>query len=575
MTKRNDAQDLSKSIGTLNVDLEDDAESLFDPLEEEITSYLDDELTSEERQDFERRLESDSCLKERFEKHCSAWNALELLVDVSSNVDVTESTVKRLNSETQTELAKLDKQKTRRNRLFFTVCSGASCVFVFFGYFLFSLFFPDVQKQRVTDRNVVSRLAQLEAIGDFEYLAALSRTDFFAKHSPQDALSRESESPQSPIKSQIKTEDERSYEELLQDRSFYRLQQRFERLNEPSKERWRLLWKKIEASPNKELLLKTLDNYSEWLTNFANDEERERLQTESVSERIADVHRKNEELARFWDHFSFRRQNDQFNNWTQKSEGKTTSQNQEKTSSLSPDDSAQSTPFATQMFMLRNLLPEELRREDFRSVYLKYELFCRNSGLDEKDDGILDFLKADVNVYDQLSESAKSYLSSLPEDERRSALSLITALCVSEKNASDYYRQNAFRRSTTPSRYGFRGEVNGGGFRNINRQNVSIRELANDLRNANSRVRDYITSQPSSEAQALLLGLHWAGGRMKLDIPIKSSDSQSLLPGGSAILSPSPQESRQLFNVSSSDMDTTSNVQEVEASRRLQSSVRP
>ncbi len=535
MTEQNDVLNVSSTANSSNVDFgkgeeEKVDESSLDSIDEEIVAYLDGELAEEDRQDFERRLESDVKLKERFETHRSTWDALNLLVGLESKVDVAGSTVERLNSETQREIAELNARNRRRKRFFLTVCAVASCAFAILGFCLFSLFFPDVQKQRLKDRNVVSRLAQLEAIGDFEYLVALSQEDFFAKSSSQ--VVSNSENASNPTKSREKTEIERSYKEL-QDRSFYRLQQRFERLDAPSKKRWRLLWKRIEEAPNRSALLKTLDEYSEWLTNIANDEERDRLQSESVSERIADVRRKNEELARFWARFPSRPQGNGSRILTQTDAKQTNKQQEkgnEKNASFSPNDSAPSTPFATPMLTLRSLLPEELRREDFRSVYQKYELFRRNDGLDEKDnDGILDFLKSESNVDDSLSENARKYLASLPDDERRSALSLITALCVSEKNASNYYWQNAFRRQSSSPSYGFRKEGTYAPFGNfIGRQDASIRELANDLRNANSNVRDYITSRPSQEAQALLFGLHWGGERIKFGLSSQTSNPAPL-----------------------------------------------
>ncbi len=529
-----ESADVSKPINSSTVDYDD--ELSLDSVDEEIAAYLDDELTEGERLDFERRLEIDVKLKERFEAHRSSWDALDLLVGLESSVDVAGATVERLNSETQSEIVELKARKRRRERLFLMVCTLASCAFAVLGFCLFGLFFPDIQKQRLKDRNLVSRLAQLEAIGDFEYLVALSQEDFFAKSSSQVVHDLENASDQTKSQ-EMTTQFESSYKEL-QDRSFYRLQQRFERLDASSKKRWRLLWKRIEKAPNKNALLKTLDEYSEWLTNIANDEERDRLQTESVSERIADVRRKNEELARFWARFPSRPQGNSSRTLAQTNEAQTNKRQEkenEKNASFSPNDSAPSTPFATPMLTLRSLLPEELRREDFRPVYQKYEHFRRNNGLDERDnDGILDFLKSESNVGESLSENAKKYLASLPEDERRSALSLITALCVSEKNASNYYWQNAFRHRASSSSYDFHKAGTYVPFGNfISRQDASIRELANDLRNASSNVRDYITSRPSQEAQTLLFGLHWGGERIKFGFPSQTSKSVPLRPNDS------------------------------------------
>ena len=137
---------------------EEDAQEPVDPIEEEISAYLDGELTPEERGAFEEKIANQPELKARVEEERLAWDALEALEADDPDLELTEKTVDRLNSETQTELKTLEAQETRKRRLFRTVgLAGAAAAFAI-GYLLFSVLFPSVEKRRERDYRVVERL---------------------------------------------------------------------------------------------------------------------------------------------------------------------------------------------------------------------------------------------------------------------------------------------------------------------------------------------------------------------------------------------------------------------------------
>ena len=58
---------------------EEDAQEPVDPIEEEISAYLDGELTPEERRGFEAKIANQPELKARVEEERLAWDALEAL----------------------------------------------------------------------------------------------------------------------------------------------------------------------------------------------------------------------------------------------------------------------------------------------------------------------------------------------------------------------------------------------------------------------------------------------------------------------------------------------------------------
>ena len=117
---------------------EEETQEPGDPIEEEISAYLDGELTPEERGAFEEKIALQPELKARVEAERRAWDALDALDADSPNFELTEKTVDRLNSETQAELKALDAQETRRRNLYRTVgLAGAAAAFAI-GFILFS-----------------------------------------------------------------------------------------------------------------------------------------------------------------------------------------------------------------------------------------------------------------------------------------------------------------------------------------------------------------------------------------------------------------------------------------------------
>ena len=166
---------------------EEETQEPGDPIEEEISAYLDGELTPEERGAFEEKIALQPELKARVEAERRAWDALDALDADSPNFELTEKTVDRLNSETQAELKALDAQETRRRNLYRTVgLAGAAAAFAI-GFILFSVLFPSVEKRRERDCRVVERLPLLVAIDDINYLYALEEANLFNRFRPPTA----------------------------------------------------------------------------------------------------------------------------------------------------------------------------------------------------------------------------------------------------------------------------------------------------------------------------------------------------------------------------------------------------
>ena len=452
-----------------------------DELDLQIEAYLDDELSSEERAEFENKLANDASLRKRVELEKKTLDALGTLDDEPNVVDITERTVDRLNSETKAKLEELRSKRaaqTRRGRLV-QIAAPFACLIL--GFCVFSAVLPDVSRQRERDADVVERLVQLEAVGDFDYLEALSNANLFEEWRKRPVANLPgAKRAENVVSADIR---ERPYSELVKDAAFYRLQRRFEALDHDSQEHWRKLRRQIDKSPDKEKLLQTLDDYAGWLLVSTGASDRARLEAMPVDARIQEIRRRMDASQRFVDSMRNRLNNQR-------------SENQERNAG----NFAQNTGPGS---ALRATLPENLRREDFRSIYNKYVEYRskKNASADDsqgRHDDVMEFLSevGTDNLVSDFSQESKNELDALDETQRSSMIGLIVSLSFVE-NAERFVPTRPFQNNEEQQRNPFR------------RRGASIQELAETLRNANDRARDLITSSPPYEARGRLLGLYW------------------------------------------------------------------
>ncbi len=478
-------------------------------------SYLDGELTPEERGAFEEKIANQPELKARVEEERLAWDALEALEADDPDLELTEKTVDRLNSETQTELKTLEAQETRKRKLFRTVgLAGAAAAFAI-GYLLFSVLFPSVEKRRERDYRVVERLPLLVAIDDINYLYALEEANLFNRfRAPNAAPGAPNPAPFSgpapdTAAASETTPAEKTYQELKEDRSFYRRQERFESLDKPTQKKLRALYRQISESPNADRLWSTLDAYARWITFAVSDSEREELYASDIPARIEtirqrqDLFRRTQEffarsqLNRGGENAADRNANERSNRpgqpaWPQFGNGLQQNQEQDEQSPV--------------IVAFRLTLPEALRDEDLSRLYEKYAEYRRSKRLQPNGDsdveGVFDFLantpQQDLSAL--LSQDAQDYLGSKSDDERSTVLSALVSLRNGRPFQGPFNNQN----------FGMRQPFPFGRFDMSNPQNVSLEDLANTLRNAPEGAKGYIASNPPQKAWSALLGLHWS-----------------------------------------------------------------
>ena len=461
--------------------METDAE--LDPLDEEIAAYLDDELEPEEREVFERRLVDDPQLRARVDAERDAWNALSLLAVDSPNERLPDAVVERLDDETQTELRALSAILRRRRALRALWLGSTALLLAALGFGVFSLLFPDVQTRRERDFRVVERLAQLEIVGEFDYLTALDASGLFDAPSPPFG-----DAPPSTVDDETSL---KSFEELAQDRVFYRLQQKFERLDAETQERRRTLYRQIVDAPNADALWSLLDRYCAWFSAVANADEREKLLAAPIPERLEIVRRYRDFARRLAE-----RQRDAGNRFAPGSPP-TSFPFAEKV------NDAQRREKSPQIRAFRDALPEELRDENLDALGQKYDDFLRNKrDYGGKRESALAFLTEELSekIVDDFSPQARDYLRGLAEEERSAALGLLVTLGFWEREERAFKPTRPFQRDARPFERPFEKDA---------QRRDAVRELAETLRNLPPETRDFLTSRPADETRGLLWATHW------------------------------------------------------------------
>ncbi|MBQ5790977.1 MAG: hypothetical protein IIW01_11870 [Thermoguttaceae bacterium] len=488
--------------------LDDDApetDAEIDPIDEEIVAYLDGELAPEARAAFERRLADDPKLRARVDAERDAWNALSLLDVDAPNERLPDAVVERLDDETQTELLALT-AALRRRRAFRALWIGSTALLLAaFGFVVFSSLFPDVQTRRERDFRVVERLAQLEIVGDFDYLTALDASGLFDAPPPPPNAPR----PEPPFPGPAPNADEassKSFEELSQDRVFYRLQQKFERLDSATQERRRALYRQIVAAPNADALWRLLDRYCAWFSDVPSDDDREKLLAAPISERLEIIRRQRDFARRFAE-----RQRDDANRFG--------------TTPQRPSDAAERRAESPQIRAFRDALPEELRDENLEALGQKYDDFLQTKReYGGKRESAIAFLteESSEKIVAALSPKARDYLRDLSEEERSAALGLLVSLGFLEREERSFQPTFPFSNGNRDAQ-AFAAQP----FARDAQRRDFIRELAETLRKLSPERRDSLTSRPADEMRGVLWATHWRFAFWNANRPPRSGGPNS------------------------------------------------
>lgn len=496
----------------------DSLEEELDPFDEEIAAYLGGELDDDARAAFERRLDDEPELRARVDVERSVWNALSLLDVAKPNERLTESTVERLEAETQTELRTLSATLRRRRFVRFGGIASTSILLAALGFGVCSTLFPDVRTRRERDCRVVERLAQLEIVGDFDYLTALDASQLFAAPFPRPAQPDGPPTPNEPPEPfDASPTRQKSFEELSQDRVFYRLQQKFERLDDETQKQRRALYRRIVDAPNADELWRLLDRYCAWFAAWPNDDDREKLLAAPIPERLEIVRR---QLA-FARMFAERRRG----GGPRFAQNSTRSGFPGSPGSPRPNESERRDA-SPQIRAFRNALPEELRDVNLDAVGEKYDEFLRaRRGYGGERSAALAFLTEESaeKIVAALDEKARVYLRKLGEEERSAALGLLVTLAFWEREERSFKPTRPLQNDDRANR-----SFDARPFE----ERDAVRELAETLRNLPPEFRDYVTARPADEIRGFLWATHWRFANV--GFPNGKRDGAPAPPDGSA-----------------------------------------
>ena len=463
----------------------------LDETELQIAAWLDGELDDEERAEFEKRLENDPQLRARVESEKNAVDALELIDDdgdIDPDSQVVDKTVEKLNAQTQGELNALQNEKRKRRRTAFLVQGIAFIVLCALGFEVFNLFFPNVEKRRREDAPVVERLQQLESVGTFDYLVALDQSRILDlwRQTQKEAFEIFAP-PFAKRKESVPVVANRTYDELLQDRVFYRLQRRFESMDPQTQEKWRVLSRQINEAPNSASLLKTLDDYSAWLVLSLQSDERESIEALPISERLREIKRRVFEWKKTVDAFKSAQLN----------------KSNESNAAANADDADPQSRRRGPMSLLRASLPSELQKEDLRPIYSAYLQYRdakqKNPNINDRREDVLEFIATidKEKLFSQFSPESRKWLEELAPEEQSSILGLLVSVSFIENVERPFVPMRPFQNEDGPRKMNDPSAID------------SVQNLAVTLRVASQEERDFITSCPIPEARGRLIGLAW------------------------------------------------------------------
>ncbi len=411
-----------------------------------------------------------------------------LFRSIDPDSQVVDKTVEKLNAQTQGELNALQNEKRKRRRTAFLVQGIAFIVLCALGFEVFNLFFPNVEKRRREDAPVVERLQQLESVGTFEYLVALDQSRILDlwRQTQKEAFEIFAP-PFAKRKESVPVVANRTYDELLQDRVFYRLQRRFESMDPQTQEKWRVLSRQINEAPNSASLLKTLDDYSAWLVLSLQSDERESIEALPISERLREIKRRVFEWKKTVDAFKSAQLN------------KSNESNAAANADAADPQSRRRGP----MSLLRASLPSELQKEDLRPIYSAYLQYRdakqKNPNINDRREDVLEFIATidKEKLFSQFSPESRKWLEGLAPEEQSSILGLLVSVSFIENVERPFVPMRPFQNEDGPRKMNDPSAID------------SVQNLAVTLRVASQEERDFITSCPIPEARGRLIGLAW------------------------------------------------------------------
>ncbi|MBO7726173.1 MAG: hypothetical protein J6S40_06855 [Thermoguttaceae bacterium] len=271
-----------------NRDITAEAKSSDD---EQLTAFIDGELSDADRAEVVERLASDPALRVLYEKLRAVDDYLSRIEPESVSPDLTTRTMELVTQEVRKDY----RAARTRSRLF------SLLFFLFQAALAVGAFFAAERYFHWRDYTVYSRLDALEAVGTLSFLKELSKNPFFGDGEPL-SLERDeiapsdqepADAPPGASPSAAGTGQDESLvpptAELNPDDLFLR-RIRFQSLSPELRRKYRCLCRAISNEPDAERLNQTLIRFGNWFSERLTESQRNRFRSETDEEnRLARV----------------------------------------------------------------------------------------------------------------------------------------------------------------------------------------------------------------------------------------------------------------------------------------------
>ena len=158
----------------------DESESAdFDPIDEELIAYLDNEIDASGRMRVERRLADDAAFRERLRRMQQTWEALDLLPRANAGDAFTSSTMTLVVAEQEVAATQAVKQlKSKQGRRWWWG-AAATAAAAALGFALVYRTLTSEDQALVKDLPVIEKVDQLHNTPSVEFLTQLQQEGLF------------------------------------------------------------------------------------------------------------------------------------------------------------------------------------------------------------------------------------------------------------------------------------------------------------------------------------------------------------------------------------------------------------
>lgn len=232
-----------------------------DPLDEQLTAYLDGELPPEEARALEQRLARDVTVRERLRELAGAWDLLDSLPRTTVDENFAKTTVAMVAIAAKEDLVDLQSTAPRQKRQQWLSRAVGIVAALILGYASFTWFWPDPNQALLSNLSLVENWQLYQEADSIDFLNQLDRAGLF--------WSENTGNPDHLAMHLPPTIEERTrYVNQLsesQRTELRRKQETFDNLTVTEQKQLRELDLTLQTAPNSARMLQILRNYHNWL----------------------------------------------------------------------------------------------------------------------------------------------------------------------------------------------------------------------------------------------------------------------------------------------------------------------